>query len=87
MVTIDEWLQIGVKNKWCGAAVCSTHDGIPMSEEEETDWEAGADPCHYILRLYTSPEEADQINNRFSPYKWRSPNVLVEPRADEPRWT
>ena len=77
MVTFDEWLQIGVDNKWCGAAVCSTHDGIPMSEAEEAEWDEGLDPCHHVLRLYDCEELADAVNAHFSPYKWRHPDVTA----------
>jgi hypothetical protein len=67
----DEWLQIGVDNKWCGPAVCSSHDGIPMSEGEEAEWEDGSDPCHHIVRLYESEEMAEDVNRDFQPYRWR----------------
>lgn len=74
-LTFDEWIQIGVDNKWCGAPVCSTHDGTPISEAEEAEWEEGADPCHHIVRLYESEDVADAVNAHFTPYKWRSPLV------------
>ncbi len=74
-MTFDEWIQIGVDNKWCGAPVCSSHDGIPMSEAEEQMWEEGSDPCHHVVRLYESEEVADEINQTFSAYSWRSPSV------------
>jgi len=78
-VTFDEWIQIGVDNKWCGAPVCSTHDGIPMSEEEENMWDEGSDPCHHVVRLYENEEVADAINATFSAYSWRVP--AVRPRS------
>jgi len=74
-MTFDEWLQTGVDNKWCGPAVCSTHDGIPTSPAEDDEWAQGHDPCHHILRLYENEETADTINNTFTPYKWRHPTL------------
>ena len=35
----DEWMRIGIEKGWIGPAVCSTHDGIPTSEEEDLLWE------------------------------------------------
>lgn len=74
-MTFDQWLQTGIDNKWIGPPVCSTHDGIPMSEQEENEWEQGNDPCHHILRLYEDENTADQINHNFTPYKWRQPQT------------
>jgi hypothetical protein len=75
LMTFDEWLQIGVDNKWCGPAVCATHDGIPMSEAEEEEWEQGSDPCQHIVRLYEDETVAEAINAQFSAYQWRFPKV------------
>jgi len=40
----DDWLAFGIKQGFCGPPVCSTHDGIPTSEEEDLLWEE-EDPC------------------------------------------
>ena len=31
----DEWMTYGIKKGWCGPPVCYTHDGLPMSEQED----------------------------------------------------
>lgn len=77
-MTFDEWLQIGVDNKWCGAAVCSTHDGVPMSDQEDAEFMEGDDPCVHILRLYEDEDVADAVNRNFTAYKWRFPRVNGE---------
>ena len=46
-----DWLELGVKNKWCCRPVCGTHDMVPMSPEEEAEWDEGNDPCQYIVRV------------------------------------
>jgi hypothetical protein len=51
-MTYDEWYQLGVQNKWCSEVACSTHDGIPMTPEEEAEWDEGYDPCVPVLRLW-----------------------------------
>lgn len=71
-MNFDEWLQIGIDNKWCGTAVCSTHDGIPMSDQEDAEFMEGDDPCVHVLRLYEDEDVADAINSQFTPYKWRT---------------
>jgi hypothetical protein len=49
---IHEWLQIGIDKGYCSAAVCSTHEGLPMTDVENEDWDQGFDPCVYATRLY-----------------------------------
>jgi hypothetical protein len=48
---VFDWIQVGVLNGWCSEPACSTHDGIPMTEEEVEAWETW-DPCQHILRLW-----------------------------------
>lgn len=47
-----DWLNMGIDNGWISEPVCFTHEGFPMSEEEETAWEEGYDPCIPAIRLY-----------------------------------
>lgn len=49
---IAEWLQMGVVNGYCTEAVCETHDGVKMTEEEEQEFEDGGDPCIPVVRLW-----------------------------------
>lgn len=70
-MTFNEWLQIGINNRWCGPAICNTHDGMPLTDDEsETIWD-GEDPCIHIVRLYESPEHAEAIEESHSPSMWR----------------
>ncbi len=52
---VDEfsiWLQSGINRGWISTVVCATHDGIdPISEEELQEWEAGNDPCQFVVRI------------------------------------
>lgn len=63
----DEWLEYGITNKWCTRVVCSTHDGIPMTDAEETEFDEGSDPCVYATRMCRDKDEFDSVvaNNRF----------------------
>ena len=47
-----EWLQVGIDNGWVSDAVCDTHEGIPMTEEEMSQWEDGQDPCILAIRVW-----------------------------------
>lgn len=67
----DEWVQIGIKNNWCGPAVCYTHDGLPTSVQEEDEWEEG-DPCIHIIRLYETPDVKREVEENHSPSIWRN---------------
>lgn len=52
---VDEfriWYDNGVANGWISQMTCATHDGIgSISEEEEAAWEAGEDPCQFVVRI------------------------------------
>lgn len=53
-MTHEEWLQIGIENKWCMEPVCYTHIGPQLTDDESAEFEEGFDPCVLIVRL--SPE-------------------------------
>jgi hypothetical protein len=72
----DEWLELGIKNSWCGPAVCETHDGLPITFEEEDQFFEGNDPCIHILRLYEDKEIASQVEDNHAPSNWRKPHEL-----------
>ena len=40
----DEWLAFGIDHKWCHYPVCQTHDGIPLTVDEEFEMDEGHDP-------------------------------------------
>lgn len=65
----DEWLRTGIAQGWCGPAVCYTHDGLPMSEEEADD----EDMCVHVIRLYADEETKQKVEYFHSPSNWRKP--------------
>lgn len=70
----EEWLQFGINKGWCGAPVCETHDGLPMTEDESTAFESGEDPCIHIIRMYEDPETKAGVEENHSPSIWRATN-------------
>ena len=66
----DDWLALGIERGFCGPPVCSTHDGIPTSEEEDLEWEE-YDPCVHVIRPYTGPEHKAAVEENHSPSTWR----------------
>jgi len=70
-MTFDEWHQYGMSRGFCGPAVCSTHDGIPMTEAEEQEFEEGFDPCVHVIRPYDSKETLKSVESNHSPSVWR----------------
>lgn len=72
-ISFDIWLEIGLRQNFVGPAVCSTHDGVPTSPEEDEEFEEGGDPCMHILRLYESVEHKQGIEENHSPSVWRNP--------------
>lgn len=47
-----EWISMGISRGWCSPTYCTTHDGPPLSEEEDAEFVDGADPCVHAVRLY-----------------------------------
>ena len=81
MSDFNEWLRTGYANGWVGPAVCSTHDGVPMSASEESEFEDG-EPCVHVLRLYSSTEEKREVEENHGPSVWRYTNSVLS--TDEP---
>jgi hypothetical protein len=73
-ISFDIWMEAGIINGFVGAPICSTHDGIPMSADEDEQWEEGDDPCIHILRLYSSSEHKTEVEENHSPSLWRRTN-------------
>ena len=48
----QDWLAKGVKAGWVSDVVCETHDGLPMTDEEQNQWEEGFDPCLPAVRVW-----------------------------------
>jgi hypothetical protein len=71
-LTFSEWMAFGVKQGWCGPPVCYTHDGLPMSEQEGTEFDEGQDPCMHIVRMYEDIGMKKGIEDNHSPSTWRN---------------
>lgn len=72
-MTMDQWLKLGYDLGFCGPDVCETHDGLPMTAEEETEFEEG-DPCINVIRLYVDGEHKTAVEENHSPSLWRATN-------------
>ena len=59
---------------WCGPPVCSTHDGVPMSDDE-ADEMAECDICIHVIRLYSDAATRDSVESDHSPSQWRKREV------------
>jgi hypothetical protein len=76
-LTFSEWMAYGVKQGWCGAPICYTHDGLPMSNEEDMEFAEGQDPCMHIVRMYEDIEMKKSIEDNHSPSVWRNSYTQV----------
>jgi hypothetical protein len=72
-MNFNEWLDIGISNRWCGPDVCYTHDGLPASEAELDEME-NTDICMHVIRLYNSTKHADQVESKHAPSLYRQSN-------------
>lgn len=50
-LSFDGWLSEGIRLGYCEAPICGAHDGTPYSKDETIAFEAGEDPCVYIVRV------------------------------------
>ena len=48
------WLKSGYDRGWISDVFCNTHDGPPLTDEEEQEWNEGGDPCCHVVRLMIS---------------------------------
>lgn len=70
--SFEDWIKFGMDMGWCGPPVCSTHDGIPFSEQEEESWDQGDDPCVHVIRMYEDEEQKLSVEKTHSPTNWRN---------------
>ena len=61
----------GMERGWIGPRVCAIHDGLPMTEEEESEFDEGYDPCIPVYRIYDSVEEKEAVEYNHSASEWR----------------
>lgn len=47
-----EWLQFGIDNNWISPINCFTHEWLPLTAEEEQEFEDGYDPCIPAIRVW-----------------------------------
>lgn len=73
-MTQEEWLRYGYEHGYCGPAVCYTHDGIPLTVEEDESFMQGDDPCVHVLRIYEDTSVREAVEENHSPSQWRASN-------------
>lgn len=74
-MTFDEWIKAGVQAGWISAPVCATHDGTPTSAAEDAEYDAGFDPCTWMVRVYGDDEATrTAVEENFAPAVWRRTN-------------
>ena len=67
----DEWMKYGIEKGWCGPPVCYTHDGLPLSAQEDEEFMEN-DPCIHIVRMYEDKDTKEQVEDNHSPSQWRN---------------
>ncbi len=50
-LSFDDWMKFGYQNGWISDVFCNTHDGPPLTEEEDQEWDQGGDPCSFHVKL------------------------------------
>jgi hypothetical protein len=72
-LSLEEWLEIGLKAEFVSPPVCMMHDGLPTTITEDAEMLDGSDPCVFLMRLYESPEHKEAIEANVPATKWRNP--------------
>jgi hypothetical protein len=73
-ISFDLWMEIGVRNGFCGAPICYTHDGLPTTASEDESWGDDDDPCIHIVRMYENADVRQEVEANHSPSVWRRTN-------------
>ncbi len=50
-VEVEIWLKSGYDRGWISDVFCNTHDGPPLTDEEEQEWNDGGDPCSFHVKV------------------------------------
>ena len=70
--TRDEWLAYGIAKGFCSPSYCDTHEGGPLAELEQEQFDRGDDPCVIAIRLGNETEWSEDAqafeDNWHSPY-------------------
>ena len=61
--SFEDWLLLGINNGWISRPVCSTHDGLPSTRDEDIEWDEGGDPCVYAVRLFADENEKKAVDD------------------------
>jgi hypothetical protein len=75
-MSFDDWLEYGLRKRWCGPTICFPHDGFPSSLHEDDLYSTGDDPCMHMIRLYEDEKIADAVEQNHVPSQWRKPRKL-----------
>lgn len=70
-MTFDDWIRDGIDAGYCGPPICETHDGTPLTDLEEQQFDDGADPCIPMIRLYHDTAERAAVEAAHPPSQWR----------------
>jgi len=77
-MSFDEWLEYGVSQKWCLWPVCHVHDGVPLTVDEEFEFDEGHDPCVHVIRVLESPEQWEEaLQHMGSHLPYRMPKDMI----------
>lgn len=68
----EAWLRYGFAHGWVSPPLCDTHDGVPLSAEEDAEFSAGHDPCVYVVRLYDDAAHKAACEAQSGPAVWRA---------------
>jgi len=47
----NSWMKFGYEKGWISDVFCDTHEGPPMDDEEQKEWEDGGDPCSFHVKV------------------------------------
>ena len=72
-LTLEQWLEIGLKAGYTSPPVCMVHEGLPTSITEDAELLDGTNPCIYLMRLYESSEHKEAVEANVPATKWRNP--------------
>lgn len=61
--TREQWIQYGVRQGFCSAPFCNTHEGPPLADTEYEIFDEGNDPCVFAIRIGTQAEWEEEAES------------------------
>lgn len=72
-LSLEQWLEIGLRAGYVSPPVCMNHDGYPTTITEDAEMIDGSDPCIFLMRIYENDAHREAVEANCPATQWRNP--------------